>query len=99
MSNQRDRERQPVCRTTTGYPCVDGPLVGEFHDQGESFEFEGSWIGSKDGTYRLVGGSYLWQAAVKAGLAYPSVHRLTPCWREVKIFLRWDWPPLTWFRN
>ncbi len=63
MSNRRpnDREPGPVCRTTGGFPCVDGPLVGEFHQRGESFEFEGSRIGLADGAYRLVGNVYRWK--------------------------------------
>ena len=62
MSSKENAGREPVCRTTAGFPCVDGPLVGEFHQQGESFEVEGSRAGLEDGTYRLVGGSYVWQA-------------------------------------
>jgi hypothetical protein len=62
MRKHQDPGSQPVCRTTAGFPVVDGPLVGEFHDQGESFEFSGSLVGSEDGTYRLVGGTYVWTA-------------------------------------
>ena len=58
-------DRKSACSETIGFPCVDGPLVGEFHRRGESFEFEGSRIGLEDGTYRLVGGSYVWRAAQK----------------------------------
>lgn len=51
--------RQPDdCRATVGFPCVDGPLVGEFHQQGESFRFDGE----ESGTYRLTKGAYVWDA-------------------------------------
>ncbi len=66
MVRQQNDGRRPVCKSTIGFPCVDGPLVGEFHQQGEAFEHEGSQIGLEDGTYRLVGGSYVWQPAPKA---------------------------------
>ena len=62
LSNQPDDDREPVCRTTVGFPCVDGPLVGEFHQRGESFAPESSQGGLKDGTYRLVGRVYVWEA-------------------------------------
>ena len=59
-------DRKSACSETIGFPCVDGPLVGEFHQQGEVFELEGSRIGLEDGTYRLVGGSYVWSPTPKA---------------------------------
>lgn len=58
MTTKRDdTDRKGVCSETIGFPCVDGPLVGEFHQQGESFEFDGSRLGLEDGTYRLAGGN------------------------------------------
>jgi hypothetical protein len=52
------------CRATIGFPCVDGPLVGEFHQQGESFEIDGA--GLESGTYVLHDGRYVWHAAPKS---------------------------------
>ena len=50
--------RQPDdCRATIGFPCVDGPLVGEFCQQGELFRVDGE----ESGTYRLAKGVYVWQ--------------------------------------
>jgi hypothetical protein len=50
--------RQPDdCRATIGSPCVDGPLVGEYHQQGKSFRFDGE----ERGTYHLRNGIYVWE--------------------------------------
>ena len=66
MTTKRNSaDRKSACSETIGFPCVDGPLVGEFHQRGEAFEFEGSYIGLEDGTYHLAGGSYVWRAAQK----------------------------------
>jgi hypothetical protein len=65
MGDPQDHDSQPVCSTTIGFPCVDGPLVGEFHQRGEWFEFEGLRI-RLGGAYRLVGWRYVWQAGAKA---------------------------------
>jgi hypothetical protein len=59
MKDHHDNDA-PVCSTTAGFPCVDGPLVGEFHQRGEAFEFEGSRVGYDAGMYRLVGAAYVW---------------------------------------
>ena len=42
--------------------CIDGPLIGETHDKGPSFEFDGRERGLESGTYLLVNGEYCWQA-------------------------------------
>lgn len=42
--------------------CVNGPLAGETHERGPSFEFDGRLIGEESGTYRLVDGMYCWEA-------------------------------------
>jgi hypothetical protein len=65
MSNERNRDDLPVCRTTVGFPCVDGPLVGEFHQQGDAFEFDGACAGLESGWYRLHNAVYVWEPTVK----------------------------------
>jgi hypothetical protein len=42
--------------------CIDGPLAGECHDQGPSFEFDGRALGEEGGNYRLVDGEYRWES-------------------------------------
>jgi len=43
--------------------CIDGPLAGERHDQGPSFEFDGRAIGEESGFYTLKDGEYRWNAS------------------------------------
>jgi len=45
------------------HPVADGPLRGESHALGESFEYEGHYLGQEDGTYRLLEGEYRWERA------------------------------------
>ena len=42
--------------------CIDGPLAGETHDRGPSFEFDGQELGLESGVYGLVDGMYCWES-------------------------------------
>jgi hypothetical protein len=50
------------------YLCEGGPLHGEWHDEGEAFEFDGRPVGLGYGVYRLLGDVYSWEPAGPAAI-------------------------------
>jgi hypothetical protein len=42
--------------------CLDGPLAGEVHDEGESFVYDGQLLGEESGRYELTHAGYRWES-------------------------------------
>jgi hypothetical protein len=47
----------------TSHRCIGGPLDGEWHSQGDAFEFDGRPVGLDSGWYLLGESVYVWDPA------------------------------------